>query len=97
MGYYSDFQVDETDIPFIKDVLNGATEPYEWYDTCDGLPYTHGKWYDWLTDLETVAKLYPHSYLIIVRYGEEGGDVSRAVVKNGKVFEQRPELVWPEI
>lgn len=97
MGYYSDYQVDETDIPFIKDVLNGATEPYEWYEYNDLVSLSSSKWYDWLTDLEMVAKLYPNNYLIIVRYGEEGGDVSRAVVKNGQVFEQIPELVWPEI
>jgi hypothetical protein len=95
MGYYSEFQVDGTDIPFVKDVLNGATEPYSWEEYNGNVYLSSAKWYDWLTDLEKIAKLFPTNYLVILRYGEEGGDISRAVVTNGKVVEQRPRLVWP--
>lgn len=94
MGYYSEFTVDGTDIPFVADVLTGATD-YEWQEYSGGVYLSSAKWYDWLTDLGTIAKLYPNNYLVILRYGEEAGDISRAVVTNGKVVEQRPKLVWP--
>lgn len=97
MGYYSDFHVDDTDIPGIKEVLNHYADPYDWYDFCDGLPYTHGKWYDWLKDLEALAADYPDNFLIVIRYGEEQPDITRAVVKNGKVIEQDAIISWPEI
>jgi hypothetical protein len=93
MGYYSDFYVDKTDIPFIHDLLNGVSS-YTWDKDTRAL---HGvKWYAWLTDLETVAKLFPTSYLRIIRYGEDSPDISAAVVTDGKVKEVKPELVWPE-
>jgi hypothetical protein len=97
MGYYSDFQVDGTDIPFVVDVLNDASAPYHWEEYNDGVYLNSSKWYNWLTDLEKIAKLFPDNYLIILRYGEEGGDISRAMVMQGQVFEQRPQLVWPSV
>lgn len=96
MGYYSDFHVDDTDIDGIKEVLNQYTEPYDWYDY-DGLPYTHGKWYDWLKDLAILAADHPDNFLIVIRYGEEQPDISRAVVKNGYVIEQKAVITWPEL
>lgn len=97
MGYYSEFKEDGTDIPFVADVLNDVSAPYVWQDDDYGIYLSSAKWYNWLTDLEKVAKLFPSNYLIILRYGEEGGDISRAVVMGGKVTEQRPELVWPAV
>lgn len=97
MGYYSTFEVDGTDIPFIKDVLDDACAPYTWSEYDGGGVSLYAKWYDWLTDLDKVASLFPDKYLIILRYGEEGGDITRAVVNNGHVEEQYPELVWPPV
>lgn len=94
MGYYSDFEVDGTDIPFVADVLQGASGYY--WDVWQGnVTLSSSKWYAWLTDLQEVAKLYPKNYLIILRYGEEKGDISRACVKNGTVIEQQATLTWP--
>ena len=97
MGYYSEFKVDGTDIPFVVDILNDASSPYSWSDDDYGVYLGEAKWYDWLTDLAKIAKLFPTNYLVILRHGEEGGDISRAVVTKGNVVEQRPTLVWPPI
>lgn len=99
MGYYSSFEVIDTDIPDALDALN-ALDPdgdcFElWHDTIHS--YDNMKWYDWLTDLAELAKLYPDKYLVMERCGEESPDISRAVVKNGTVTEIEPELVWPSI
>lgn len=96
MGYYSDFHVVETDIDGIKEVLERYTEPYIWEDY-DGLPYMHAKWYDWLKDLAVLAADYPDNTLIIVSYGEDNPDITRAVVKNGYVIEQDAVITWPEL
>ena len=91
MGYYSDFYIDKTDIPYIEDVLSDITGYWP-----EGQDYsTEIKWYNWLTDLEKVAKLFPEGYLRIVRYGEESPDISAAVVTDSKVYEVRPTIVWP--
>jgi len=95
MGYYSNFEVDGTDIPFVADVLNGASG-YKWDEWQENITLSASKWYAWLTDLEEVAKLYPNNYLIILRYGEDYSDISRAVVNHGTVVEQRAILSWPE-
>jgi hypothetical protein len=97
MGYYSEFKVTDTDIPFVVDVLNGSCGKYQWSDDSYGIYMSEVKWYSWEEDLATVAKLYPHNLLIIERYGEEAEDISRAVVKNGNVVIQKPTFVWPEI
>jgi hypothetical protein len=94
MGYYSDFEVDVTDIPFVVDTLNAVTD-YDWHDYGNGIYLGSIKWYDWLTDLAQVAKLFPEGYLRIIRYGEHSPDISAAVVTNGKVHEVKPEIVWP--
>lgn len=96
MGYYSKFEVDGTDIPHIADVLNSVTD-YHWDEYNGEVTCSDAKWYGWLTDLEEVARLYPKNYLIILRYGEDGGDIERAVVLRGRVFTQRPELKWPVV
>lgn len=97
MGYYSDFHVDDTDIPNVKEVLNNLTEHYEWYDyTDENQPYLAGvKWYEWLTDLDELARLYPTNYLVIIRYGEDQPDITRAVVAKGTVTHQKAEITWP--
>jgi len=95
MGYYSTFEVLETDISDIEDVLNSFSE-MKWSGS-PGFEYWGGrlnsrdstKWYDWLTDLDEIAKLYPSNYLIMERAGEESPDISRAVIKHGKVTETR--------
>jgi len=99
MGYYSTFTVIDTDITGIVDVLNDNSGVYEgWYvDSYNGVTMGAVKWYDWLTDLKTLATLYPSSYLVIERIGESSLDISRVVVKNGRATEITPELVWPEV
>lgn len=96
MGYYSDFHVEDTDIVGVKEVLENYSEPYGW-ESYNHLPYLHAKWYDWLKDLKELARDYPDNFLIIVRYGEEMPDISRAVVKGGQVVEQQPTIVWPDL
>lgn len=96
MGYYSDFQVDDTDIVGIKEVLEQYTDPYTW-ETYDHLPYLHAKWYDWTKDLAVLAADYPDNFLTIIRYGEDQPDISRAVVQNGYVIEQKATITWPEL
>jgi hypothetical protein len=102
MGYYSSFEVVETDIPDILEVLTNFEEQYSWgspgWEQYDGQVrgYDCAKWYGWLTDLQQLAYAYPNNFLIILRYGEESPDMSRAIVKNGTVIEQFPNISWPE-
>jgi hypothetical protein len=95
MGYYSNFEVVDTDIEDILDVLRANTGVYgdSWYGA---LPYLDSmKWYDWDKDLQQIAYQYPDNYLIILRTGEESPDMERAIVRNGKVKLQRPNITWP--
>ena len=102
MGYYSNFELIDTDIPnnlevlnlFDEDVWGGSPGWEEYNGTVQSEDST--KWYDWLDDLAQLAVKYPENYLIIERTGEESPDVSRAYVQNGKVEEVRPEIVWPD-
>lgn len=103
MGYYSSFEVIETDIPDIEEVLNtfsenvwGGSPGFEYWGEAVH-SYDNVKWYDWLTDLEELAKMYPTNYLVLERCGEESPDIDRAVIKHGLVTAISPELVWPEV
>ena len=62
---------------------NGSGFDPEYYDS-----YTFGeyKWYDWQEELWIVSELYPDIYFIVVRIGEEQGDLERISVKNGKTL-----------
>jgi len=105
MGYYSTFEVLETDIIDAYTVLNDLTESdwdsspgFSYWDSNNSVhSYDSAKWYDWLTDLGQLARLYPDSYLVMERRGEESPDISRVIVKHGKAVEIEPELVWPEV
>jgi len=103
MGYYSSFEVIETDISNIEGVLNTFSD-----NIWDGSPGFESwgdrigsndsvKWYHWLTDLEELAKLYPNNFLVLERTGEDSPDIERAVIKRGTVTAITPELVWPEV
>lgn len=96
MGYYSVFEVADSDIDNLVDVLNQYSAPYTWECWNGNVSLGSVKWYDWLTDLQQLAYAYPKNFLTIVRYGEESPDMSRAVVKDGQVIEQRPNITWPE-
>ena len=61
---------------------NGVGFNPEYYDSYD---YDY-KWYDWEKDLRLVSKLYSDIYFIVVRIGEEEGDLQRISVKNGKTL-----------
>lgn len=98
MGYYSTFQVADTDIENILGVLRANSGNYGdgWYDGGDyGIYMSDAKWYDWENDLRQIAYQYPNNFLIIVRYGEESPDMERAIVRNGKLTLQRPNISWP--
>lgn len=99
MGYYSDFQVADTDIPFVIDALRQCSDVYNlWDEWSDGsIHMSEVKWYDWLDDLQHIAYAYPNNFLVIVRWGEEPGDITRAVVRDGKVIEQHANITWPEL
>lgn len=61
---------------------NGFGFNPEYYDS-----YTEDcKWYDWEYDLEFVSKSFPEIYFIVIRNGEEEGDLQRISVKNGKTL-----------
>jgi hypothetical protein len=100
MGYYSTFEVIDTDIPDILDVLNNLDTDLDWaspgWSTWDNTVrgYDCAKWYGWIEDLQQLASLFPDNFLVIERCGEESPDVSRAVVKDGKVTEEQPTITW---
>jgi len=102
MGYYSTFEVIDTDIPDILNVLNDLGDEKDWghpgwEDYGNGIQgYDATKWYYWLTDLQDLATLYPDNYLVIEREGEDSLDVERAVIKNGTVTSVTPDVVWPK-
>ena len=94
MGYYSNFEVADTDIPNFVDVLRANTGVYG--DSWDSSGYMSCmKWYNWEDDLRQIAYQYPNNYLIMVRYGEESPDMERVIVRNGTVKTQRPNISWP--
>ena len=105
MGYYSTFEVVDSNVPFeeLADRLNTFSKSYGWADPGWDLyndyltGYDGAKWYRWVEDLEQYALHFPNDYIVILRHGEESPDMSRVVVKNGKAIEQVPELTWPEI
>lgn len=98
MGYYSKFEVVDTDIPDILAVLNELDTDYNGWESWNGnVCISETKWYDWITDLNELAVKYPDNYVVIERTGEESPDISRAVIKHGRVVEIEPELVWPEV
>lgn len=94
MGYYSNFEVADTDIPDFVDVLRANTGVYG--DSWDSNGFMGGmKWYDWDKDLQQIAFQYPNNYMIMIRYGEESPDIERAIIRNGTVKFQRPNISWP--
>jgi hypothetical protein len=101
MGYYSTFEVIDTDIQDIVDVLNDVLEDTAhpgWVTRSDESihGYDGTKWCYWIDDLQLIAKKYPDKFLVIERCGEDSPDISRAIVRNGTVREVEPEIVWPE-
>lgn len=95
MGYYSSFEVLETDIENIAEELTDITEYYwEFWggSVRSGDSY---KWYDWVDDLKTLAKQHPNSYAVLERRGEESPDIERAIVYKGEVHTQSPEIRFP--
>lgn len=104
MGYYSTFEVIETDLSDPHKILNDFSDNswdgspgFSYYSDNSIHSYDSAKWYDWLTDLGQLARLYPDSHLVMERRGEESPDISRVIVKNGKAVEIEPELVWPKV
>jgi hypothetical protein len=96
MGYYSNFEVIDTDIEDIVSVLNDL-EYGGWHQWNANVCLSETKWYNWISDLGKLAMKYPDNFLIIERAGEESPDISRAYMRNGKVVEVEPEIIWPEV
>lgn len=61
----------------------------EYYDT-----YTDEyKWYNYEPDLCFVSKLYPDIYFIVIRIGEQDGDLQKISIKNGKTLLSQEGIV----
>jgi len=97
MGYYSSFDVLDTDIEDIAEELSDISGYHFTQYFQDGSVQMSdcGKWYDWESDLKKLAKKYPSRYAVIERRGEESPDIERAIVYNGDVIMQSPEIRFP--
>lgn len=97
MGYYSSFEVLESDIENIAEDLTEISGYYFTYSEWSGTVRMDdsGKWYQWEQDLNTLAQRYPAGYAVLERRGEESPDIERAIVYKGVVFLQNPEITFP--
>lgn len=97
MGYYSNFEVLESDIENIADDLTEISGYFfdysEWSQTVQ--MDDSGKWYQWEKDLMTLAERYPDGYAVLERRGEQSPDIERAIVYKGTVHLQQPEIRFP--
>ncbi|WPH59025.1 hypothetical protein SEA_LUCKYSOCKE_20 [Streptomyces phage LuckySocke] len=97
MGYYSSFEVLDTDIENIAEELSDISGYHFTQYFQDGSVQMSdcGKWYDWEDDLKTLARMYPTRYAVLERRGEESPDIERAIVYKGEVHMQSPEIRFP--
>jgi hypothetical protein len=97
MGYYSSFEVLETDIENIAEELSDISGYHFTQYFQDGTVQMSdcGKWYDWVTDLEKLAQRHPTGYAVLERRGEESPDIERAIVYHGEVHTQTPMIQFP--
>lgn len=95
MGYYSSFEVLDTDIEDVQYQLQDITE-YSWEfwggSVRSGDSY---KWYGWEDDLKVLAERNPSSYAVLERRGEESPDIERVIVYKGEIHVQSPEIRFP--
>lgn len=54
------------------------------------------KWYDHDEDLKEFSKKYPELLFILNVEGEEPGDIWREYFKNGKMYSDKAEIIFPE-
>lgn len=93
MGYYSNFEIENTTISNMLEQLELLT-PYTWDDE----NYLGSvKWYDWEKDLQSLAKSNPESTFTVVRYGEEDGDTERILGVGGEIIVQKAVPAWETI
>lgn len=80
-----------------KDTNDGYTVILEGREIVPTTEDEH-KAYGLLDELRQYATFYPdHAYSgYIYCYGEEQGDIWRVSIKDGKVLEERPKIVWPD-
>lgn len=97
MGYYSSFEVLETDIENIAEELSDISGyHFTQYFTNGNVQMSDcGKWYDWESDLKKLAQQNPTGYAVLERRGEESPDIERAIVYKGEVHMQSPEIRFP--
>lgn len=97
MGYYSNFEVLETDIEDIADQLTELSGYFFDYHEYSGTVQMDdsGKWYQWEKDLKALADSNPTSYAVVERRGEDSPDIERAIVYKGEVHTQYPEIRFP--
>lgn len=80
-----------------KDTDEGYTVVLEGREITPTTDEEH-KAYGLIDELCDYANFYPgHEYSgYIYCYGEESGDIWRVSIKDGKVLEERPKIVWPD-
>ena len=80
-----------------KDTDDGYTVVLEGREIVPTTEEDH-KAYGLLDELRQYVTFYPgHTYSgYIYCYGEEQGDIWRVSIKDGKVLEERPKIVWPD-
>lgn len=101
MGHYSDFEirpqgVDGGTLDTIIDLLREATQ-YEFCASGDGVIYSGDryKWYDHETDLADLSRDFP-TIVFEMRVRGEDAEMRQVYAKNGKVYTNSVEPVWPD-
>lgn len=96
MGYYTryDLTVESLDYPEIIEDLRNKNASARYALDENGDSEEGCKWYDRREDMVAFSKLYPDAFFILHGEGEEGGDLWRMYVKNGKVQEVKAEIVY---
>jgi hypothetical protein len=93
MGYYSNFEIENTTISNMQEQLESLTD-YRWYSESY---LGDSKWYSWERDLRKLAILNPNDNFIVVRYGEENGDIERILATGGEIIIQKAVPSWETI
>lgn len=102
MGYYSDFEIrlqgvtDTETLDTVIDLLQEATQ-YEFCTYGDGVIYSGDryKWYGHEDDMADLSRDFPSVVFEMRITGEDSAQV-QVFAKDGKVYRNYVEPVWPE-
>lgn len=97
MGYYTDYTLSVENAEGKEEEIEQRIREVSGYSGLGFEDVYNCKWYSCFKDMKAVSLEFPNVTFYVYGEGGERGDMWKAIFRNGKSKDVKPQVVWPDL